>query len=181
MISISHLKPFCEACNIASVNQVTTEQECLQDSAQKRVKTFVGITVVFAKVISKLSQWQNFAVIRKSLEGTTTVFAECCHKFRGLRNLTEQRQYRFCSFVMLLTLNKSLLAGWSAGLNKLHAGWWECMQCARSYVHINQSKHLRSTLLFKVASSFCVWKQIIFGTRRSDFHNIFQLRSCFEI
>ena len=36
------------------------------DSAQKRVfKTFVGITMVFTKVISKLSQWQDFAVVKK--------------------------------------------------------------------------------------------------------------------
>ena len=36
------------------------------DSARKRVfKTFVGITMVFTKVISKLSQWQDFAVVKK--------------------------------------------------------------------------------------------------------------------
>ena len=28
-------------------------------------KTFVGITMVFTKVISKLSQWQDFAVVKK--------------------------------------------------------------------------------------------------------------------
>ena len=39
MISISYLKPLREACNIASVNHVTSvEQECLRDSAWKRVK-----------------------------------------------------------------------------------------------------------------------------------------------
>ena len=32
-------------------------------------------------------------------------------------------------------------------------------------------------MLFHVASCFCVWKQIIFGTIRSDTHNIFHLRN----
>ena len=50
---------------------------------------------------------------------------------------------------------------------------------ARNYVHLNQSKHLSSTQkLFKVASCFCVWIQIIFSTARSDIHNLFHLRSC---
>ena len=84
MISISYLKPLCEACNIASVNHITSERECLQDSAWKKVKTFVGVTMTFTKVISELSQRQSFAVIRKNLGSTTTVFAKCHHKFRGL-------------------------------------------------------------------------------------------------
>ena len=33
-------------------------------------------------------------------------------------------------------------------------------------------------MLFKVASCFCVWKQIIFGTTKSDIHSFFQLRRC---
>ena len=35
-----------------------------------------------------------------------------------------------------------------------------------------------STMLFKVLSYFCVRKQIIFGTIRSDIYNLFQLKSC---
>ena len=43
MISISYLEPLQEACNIASVNYVTSEQESLQGSAWKRIKTSAGI------------------------------------------------------------------------------------------------------------------------------------------
>ena len=39
--------------------------------------------MVFTKVISKLSQWQNFAVIRKNLGGTTMAFAEYCLHSEG--------------------------------------------------------------------------------------------------
>ena len=84
MISISYLKPLRDACNITSVNHVTSEGECLRDSARKRVKTFVGVTMTFTKVMSKLSRRQNFAVVRKNLDDTTTAFAECRRKFRGL-------------------------------------------------------------------------------------------------
>ena len=35
-------------------------------------------------MISKLSRWQNFAVIRKNIDGTTSTFAECRRKFRWL-------------------------------------------------------------------------------------------------
>ena len=84
MISISYLKPLREAWNIKSVNHVTNERECLGDSAWKRVKTFVGVKMTFTKVISKLLRRQNFAVVRKNLDSTTTAFAECRRKFRGL-------------------------------------------------------------------------------------------------
>ena len=53
-ISISYLKPLCEACNIASVNHVTSvEQECPRDGAWKRVKAFVVVKMTFTKMISK--------------------------------------------------------------------------------------------------------------------------------
>ena len=84
MISISYLQPLREACNITNVYQVTSERECLRDSARKRIKTFVGVTMTFTKVISKLSRRQNFAVVRKNLDDTTMAFAECRPKFRGL-------------------------------------------------------------------------------------------------
>ena len=80
-----HQLPLHKACNITSVYYVTCERECLQDSAWIRVKTFVGVTMTFNKVISKLSQWQNFAIIRKNLDSATTTFAKCCHKFIGLK------------------------------------------------------------------------------------------------
>ena len=54
IISISYLKPLCEACNITSVNHATSvEQECPQNSASKRVKAFVVVTMTFTKMISK--------------------------------------------------------------------------------------------------------------------------------
>ena len=42
--------------------------------------------MVFTKVISKLPRRQNFAAIRKNLDGTMTAFAECRHKLRGLNS-----------------------------------------------------------------------------------------------
>ena len=36
-------------------------------------------------------------------------------------------------------------------------------------------------MLFKVLNYFCVSKQIIFGTIKSDIHNLFQVRSCYYI
>ena len=33
-------------------------------------------------------------------------------------------------------------------------------------------------MLFKIENYFCIRKQIIFDTRRSDILNLFQLRSC---
>ena len=69
MISISYLKPLSEACNITGVNHITSERECVRDSAWKRVKAFVGVTMTFTKVISKLLRRQNFAVVRKNLDG----------------------------------------------------------------------------------------------------------------
>ena len=56
---------------------------------------------------------------------------------------------------------------------------------ARNYVYVNQSKHLVQVvnkylvllMLFKVVSYFCVWKQIIYSTIRSDIHYLFQLKS----
>ena len=56
MISISYLKPLREACNITSANYVTSEREYLRNSACKIVKTFVGVTITFTKVIPKLSR-----------------------------------------------------------------------------------------------------------------------------
>ena len=50
-----------------AVNHITSKLECLRDSASKRLKTFVGLTMVFTKVIYKLSQWENFAFLRKTL------------------------------------------------------------------------------------------------------------------
>ena len=55
---------------VKSVNHITSASE----SVWKRVKTFVGVKMVFTEVISKLSWQQNFAVIRRNL----------ITKFRGL-------------------------------------------------------------------------------------------------
>ena len=50
--------------------------------------------------------------------------------------------------------------------------------CARKYVHVNQSKHLSVVLnVFRLASFFGVWKQIIFGKIKFDNDNLFQLRN----
>ena len=64
-----------------AVNHITNERGI-------KVKTFVDVTLVFTKVISKLSWSQNFVVIRKKPNGTTKAFAECCHKFRWLNYLS---------------------------------------------------------------------------------------------
>ena len=73
------------------------------------------------------------------------------------------------------------------GLDKLCARLRACMQRARKEVFTctklcarkSIKTPVRSTpMLFKVASFFYVWKQIIFGTIRSDTHNLFRLRSC---
>ena len=49
---------------------------------------------------------------------------------------------------------------------------------AQNYVQVNQSKHLQVVLnVFRLASCFCVWKQI-FGVIRFDNDNLFQPRSC---
>ena len=40
--------------------------------------------MAFTKVIPKLSQQKNFAVVRKNLDGNMTAFAECRYQFRGL-------------------------------------------------------------------------------------------------
>ena len=84
MISISYLKPLHEACNIASVNHVSSEPECLRDSVQKRVKTFVGVTMAFTIGI-KIITMAKFCHHKKNIDSTTTAFAECCGKFRGLK------------------------------------------------------------------------------------------------
>ena len=39
--------------------------------------------MTFTKVISKLLRQQNFAVLRKNLDSTTTAFAECHRKLEG--------------------------------------------------------------------------------------------------
>ena len=52
--------------------------------------------MTFTKVISKLSWRQNFAVVRKNLDGTTTAFAECRRKFRGLPPRPVGGYRRFC-------------------------------------------------------------------------------------
>ena len=46
----------CSACNITSVNHVTSMRECLRGRAYKTVKTFIGVTMAFTKMISKLSR-----------------------------------------------------------------------------------------------------------------------------
>ena len=66
------------------VNHIRSELECLQDSAWMRVKTLFGVAMVFTEVTSKLSQQQNFAVIRKNFDGTSKAFATYHRKFRGL-------------------------------------------------------------------------------------------------
>ena len=47
-------------------------------------RQFVDAIMVFTKVVSKLSRQQNFAFVRKNLNGTMMAFAECCRKFREL-------------------------------------------------------------------------------------------------
>ena len=73
------------------------------------------------------------------------------------------------------------------GLDKLCARWRACMQRARKEVFLCTKSHARKLVktfltstptLFKVVSYFCVWKQLIFGTIRSDIRNLFYLRSC---
>ena len=55
----------------------------------------------------------------------------------------------------------------------------EVFECMKICAHKSVKTILSSTqMLFKVASCFCVWIQITFGTRRSNIHNLFQLRSC---
>ena len=51
-----------------------------------------------------------------------------------------------------------------------------CMQ--RAFTKLRARKSIKtllssSLMLIKVASCFCVWKQIIFGTTRSDIRNVF--------
>ena len=74
-----------------------------------------------------------------------------------------------------------------AGLYILHAWWWACMEhahqevfaCMKSFGHKSIKTTLSSTsMLFKVVSYFCIWKQKISWTIRFDIHNLFQLRSC---
>ena len=84
MTSISYLKPLREACNITNVNHVTSKQrECLRDSARKRVKTFVGVTITFTKVISKLLRQQKFC--RRKKKPRRHYDGICRRKFRGLQ------------------------------------------------------------------------------------------------
>ena len=42
--------------------------------------------MVFTKVMSKLSQQQSFAVLRRNFDGSTTAFAGCHRKLRGQSN-----------------------------------------------------------------------------------------------
>ena len=74
-----------------------------------------------------------------------------------------------------------------AGLNKLRARWRACTQRARKELFactkLRARKSVKTLLtstptLFKVVSYFCFWKQLIFGTIKSDIHNLFFLRSC---
>ena len=67
-----------------AVNHIKSELECLWDSAWMTVKTLFGVAIVFTEVISKLSQQQNFAVIRKNFDSTSKAFATYHRKFRGL-------------------------------------------------------------------------------------------------
>ena len=69
----------------ANCKHVISERECRGDCLKK--STFVGVTMNFTKVISKLLRRQNFAVVRKNLDGTTAAFAECCRKLRGLESV----------------------------------------------------------------------------------------------
>ena len=55
------------------------------------------------KVISKLLQQQNFAIVRKDLDGTMTAFAECHRKFRGLQSC---RQENFSEDTLTRLLSK---------------------------------------------------------------------------
>ena len=75
----------------------------------------------------------------------------------------------------------------STGLDKLRARWRACTQRARKKVFtctkLRARKSIKTFLSstpmsFKLLSYFCVWKQIIFGTIKSDIHNLFQVRSC---
>ena len=71
----------------------------------------------------------------------------------------------------------------STGLYKLRARWRACMQRGFPSTRLRARKSIKTLLssaqkLFKWASCFCVWMQI-FGTTRSDVHNLFQLRSCY--
>ena len=74
-----------------------------------------------------------------------------------------------------------------AGLDKLHPRWRACTQRARKELFACTKLRARKSVkilltstptLFKVVSYFCLWKQLIFCTIRSDIHNLFYLRSC---
>ena len=77
---------------LKSVNHITSEQECLWGRAWTRVKAFVDVIMALIKVISEISWWQNFAIIRKNVSGTMAAFAQCCYKFRELRILRSNGQ-----------------------------------------------------------------------------------------
>ena len=75
----------------------------------------------------------------------------------------------------------------NSGLDKLHAQWWACTQCAWKEVFactkLCAHKSIKTLLisnwmLFKVVTCSCVWEQIMFHTTRSSIHNYFHLRSC---
>ena len=63
---------------------------------------------------------------------------------------------------------------------------WACMQPACKELIMCTKLCVKTSLgstpmLFKKVSYFCVWNQLIFGTIRSDIHNLFHLRSCCKI
>ena len=71
---------------------------------------------------------------------------------------------------------------YDTGLNKLCTQRWACMQCAHKRIitctKLCAHKSIKTPLgsipmLFKIVCYFCVWKQLIFGTIRSDIHNLF--------
>ena len=51
----------------------------------------------------------------------------------------------------------------------------ECLFVVPLYSKLIETPLISTPMLFKVVGYFCVWYQIIFGTKISDIHNLFQL------
>ena len=98
--------------------------------------------------------------------------------FVKLLNISLNEYYsNFLSHKFFLMMIGSEQKRLHSGLDKLHAWWCEhaCKKvftCTKLCAHKSIKTLLSSTpMLFKVVSYFCVWKQIIFRTIRSDIHN----------
>ena len=109
-----------------------------------------------------------------------------------IKELMEKLLYREQSFGKRYECFKWAIRGygdnflwpWQGSTNCVHGYEPPRKVCTKRFLRARKSikTPLSSTpMLFKVASYFCVWKQIIFSTIRSDTHNLFQLRSCCQM